>query len=176
KAFLKKRRITVLWRSPEMKIVLRGCTAALATCAVALLASPRATAQTVFSVVPSTSTAALGSTFVLDVNVSGATDLYGYQFDLAFNPAVLSAMSPTEGSFLSNAGATFFIPGTADNVGGTVPGTADTLLSNVSGVNGHGTLASFDFTAAGTGTSPVTIDNVIALNSGLNNIDVSTVG
>ena len=86
------------------------------------------------------------------------------------------ADSSTEGPFLPSGGATFFIPGTIDNTGGTVAFTADTLLTAISGVTGDGTLASFSFEAIGDGTSDLTLSNVQLLDSNLNPIDVDLSG
>jgi adhesin HecA-like repeat protein len=122
-------------------------------------------------IVDSPSTAAVGDTVTVDVDVSGVTDLYAFQFDLSFDPTILAAESEIEGTFLPGGGTTFFIPGTIDNVGGTIAATADTLLSAVPGVSGDGTLAVLTFTAIGTGTSPLTTSNAIPLDSGLNEID-----
>ncbi|HEV3199328.1 MAG TPA: cohesin domain-containing protein, partial [Bryobacteraceae bacterium] len=63
------------------------------------------------------SSAAVGDIFTVNVNIAGITDLYGFQFDLSFDPAILAAASSTEGPFLPTGGATFFIPGTIDNTG-----------------------------------------------------------
>jgi hypothetical protein len=90
---------------------------------------------------------------------ASVTDLYDYQFDLSFNPAVLQATNILEGAFLPIGGTTFFIPGTIDNAGGNVMFNADTLLTAISGVSGGGTLVVFDFTALAPGTSDLTILN-----------------
>ena len=82
----------------------------------------QAFADTVDVVAPATSPS-VGQTFDVDVNVTGASDLYAYQMDLTFDPTVLSALSVTEGPFLPGGGTTFFIPGTIDNVGGSVTAT-----------------------------------------------------
>src|ERR1017187_8890134 len=79
------------------------------------------------AVQPAAPTVALGQTFTLSVNISGAADLYGYQFDLGFNPTVLQAISVTEGAFLGTGGPTIFLPGTIDNVGGSITANADIL-------------------------------------------------
>jgi hypothetical protein len=111
------------------------------------------------SVSPVSSTASTGSTFAVDVNISSVTDVYDYQFDLSFNPAVLQATSVLEGAFLPTGGATFFVPGTIDNIGGNITFNADTLLAAISGVSGGGTLVVLDFTALAPGTSDLTIPN-----------------
>jgi general secretion pathway protein D len=110
-------------------------------------------------------TVSQGATFSVDVNISGATDLYAFQLDLSFDPSVLSATGVSEGSFLPSGGSTFFLPGTIDNVGGTITSNADTLLGAIPGVSGSGTLIVFDFTALAPGTSIFTIGNEILLDS-----------
>lgn len=137
-----------------------------------------ASAQTAdISVDPTTQTTATGTVVTVDVDISSVNDLYGYQFDLTFNPTILQAVSSTEGTFLPSGGATFFIPGTNDNVGGTVSATADTLLAATPGVSGGGELAVFTFDAIGAGTSTIGIQNEILLDSNINVIpDTTTAG
>jgi Cohesin domain/PEP-CTERM motif len=122
-------------------------------------------AEPVLSIAPASSTVAIGNSFTLDVNVAAVTGLYDYQFDLNFNPTVLQAINLTEGTFLSNAGSTFFLPGTIDNVGGSISFNADTLISSIPGASGSGTLVLFEFTALASGTSDLTISNEILQNS-----------
>jgi hypothetical protein len=138
-----------------------------------LAATPTRTLADTVSIQPSTDNVSLGS-FMLNVNITGVTDLYDWQFDVNFNPAVLSVTGITEGSFLSGGGSTFFLPGTIDNVGGSITFNADTLLGPPPGVNGSGTLATLDFTAIGNGSSPITLANVILQDSSGNNIEFIT--
>jgi hypothetical protein len=133
-----------------------------------------AKADTVLSIQPTSTSASKGNTVTLDVNISGVTDLYSWQFDVDFDPSVLTATGITEGPFLSGGGSTFFIPGTIDNVGGSIAFNGDTLLGPLPGVNGSGTLAILSFTAIGSGSSPVDPANEILLDSKGNNIDFST--
>src|SRR5262245_25360222 len=101
------------------------------------------------SIAPSSKTVTLGQTFTLDIAAT-VTDLYAFQFDLGYDPTVLSANSIVEGSLLPSGGSTFYIPGFIDNVGGTISGTADSLISAVPGVTGTGVLARVNFTALNT--------------------------
>jgi Cohesin domain len=137
-----------------------------------------ASAQTAdISIDPTTQTTSTGTIVTVDVDITNVTNLYGYQFDLTFNPSILQAVSSTEGTFLPSGGATFFIPGTNDNVGGTVAATADTLLTAINGVSGAGELAVFTFDAVGAGTSAIGIQNETLLDSNLNVIpDITTGG
>ena len=54
----------------------------------------------IISIEPPSSTVLPGQAFSINVDVSGISDLYAFQFDIGFNPAVISATSITEGSFL----------------------------------------------------------------------------
>ena len=90
-------------------------------------------------------TETVGQSFTLSVVISEASDLYGYQFDLGFDPTVLKATSVTEGAFLGTGGPTIFLPGTIDNVGGSITANADILNGAVSGVNGSGDLLDVTF-------------------------------
>jgi adhesin HecA-like repeat protein len=116
-------------------------------------------------------TVSQGSSLAVDVNIASVTDLYGFQFDLGFNPSVLMATVVSEGAFLPSGGSTFFIPGTIDNTNGIVAATADTLISAMSGVTGSGTLAVFDFTAIANGATGLTLSNVILVDSNGNLIN-----
>ncbi len=130
-----------------------------------LFAASAALQAGTISVLPATPSVTVGQSFTLSMQISGATDLYGYQFDLGFNPTVLAATSVTEGAFLPTGGPTIFLPGTIDNVGGSITTNADILNGAVSGVNGSGDLLDVTFQALTSGSSSVQIFNLIALNS-----------
>lgn len=114
--------------------------------------------------------AATGSTFSVDVLAGGVFDLYAFQFDLAWNPALLTVQSVTEGGFLPLAGPTTFDGGTIDNGAGTVSLTFDTLNGAIPGASGDGVLLSVSFTALAEGTSTLQFLNVLALDSSFNDI------
>jgi general secretion pathway protein D len=138
------------------------------TCAGNAQAGP-----TVLEVTPSSLTTS-SSTFSLDIAVTGVSDLYAFQFDLGFDPTILAATSVTEGTFLPGGGATLFIPGAIDNVGGTISSTADTLQGAIPGVSGSGDLAVINFEVLGPGTSTINIFNAQMLDSNLNGLLFTT--
>jgi hypothetical protein len=131
-------------------------------------------ADAVVSVQPVSTTIAPAGTATLDVNISSVTDLFGFQFDVLFGASTLSATSETEGTFLATGGTTFFVPGTIDNVGGSVTNGANTLIGAISGVNGGGTLAILKFTGLVPGTTMVDLANVTLLDSNFNPISFTT--
>jgi general secretion pathway protein D len=136
-----------------------------------MLASPLL-ADTVVSA--GSATVSSGQTFTVPVSISGVSDLFAFQFDLAFDPTILQLQSISEGSFLSSAGSTIFSPGTIDNTAGTATTTADTLTGLGPGASGSGTLADFTFQAIATGTSALTLSGVILLDSNLDDIPFTT--
>jgi cohesin domain-containing protein/PEP-CTERM motif-containing protein len=141
---------------------------------IVLLSPARTYADAVLSVL-TPATVSQGSTFMVGVNISNVTDLFAFQFDLNFNPAVLRANSAAEGTFLVSGGG--FTTGTIDNIGGIVPNNADTLIGAILGVSGAGTLVLFDFTALAQGTSAFTISNVLLFDSTLTNpLNFTTTG
>jgi hypothetical protein len=112
----------------------------------------------------------LSNSFTVNITITGAVDLYAFQFDLGFDPSILQTTSVTEGSFLLSGGATFLVPGTIDNTAGAISNIADTLVGPVPGVNGDGDLINITLNAIGTGTSELTLANQIFLNSTLTDI------
>jgi adhesin HecA-like repeat protein len=141
---------------------------------VALLLLPGTSlADSVNVSVVSPSTVVQGNAFTVAVDIANATDIFAFQLDLSFDPAILQASDVLEGTFLSGGGATFFIPGFIDNTAGTVTFNADTLLSAIPGVNGSGLLLEFDFNAVAPGTSALTIGNLFLQDSQLSPVDGS---
>ena len=134
------------------------------------LAAARADTLAAVSIDPSSTPVIVGNPVNLNVDISNVSDLYAFQFDIGFDPTILSATNTTEGAFLPSGGATFFVAGTIDNVGGTITDTADTLIGAVPGVGGDGVLATLQFQAIGNGTSPITLLNIILLDSNLDEI------
>jgi len=106
--------------------------------AVSLLAVPVALLGGSIGIQPSSVTTMPGQTITLAVQVTNITDLYAWQFDLSFDPTILTAIGITEGGFLDGGDSTttFFIPGTIDNNAGTLTANADALLSAVSAHGG----------------------------------------
>lgn len=132
-------------------------------------------ATPILSIDPPSQEANVGATFSLDVSVANVTDLFAYEFAVAFDPSVLAAQSITEGVFLSSGGSTFFIPGTIDNVGGLISFNANSLIGAISGVNGSGVLAQVNFSTIGVGSSPVNLSGVTLLDSAFQDISVNSI-
>jgi hypothetical protein len=139
-----------------------------------IFTSALANGVTPVSIQPPLSSVGLGTIFDVFVDIADVLDLYAFQFDIGFDPAILSALNITEGSFLQSGGATIFVPGSIDNSAGKITFTVDSLLTAVSGVNGSGTLADLQFQAVGSGVSGINLSNVILLDSLLTDIPLVT--
>ena len=101
----------------------------------------------------------VGDTFTLDLKAENIYDLAGWQFDVAFDPAVLEAVEVKEGDFLkSDGGATFFQRGTIDNRSGKIKGLSAASLSE-DGASGTGPLLSVTFRAKAGGQTPLRLEN-----------------
>lgn len=151
-------------------IILIGITLGIALNVSVVFAVP------IVHIQPSTATVLPGDIFSLDVAISDVVDLFAFQFDLGFDPTILVANSISEGPFLSTGGPTFFIPGIIDNQAGSITFNAGTLLGPIPGVTGSGTLATVSFNALALGESPITLANLILLDSSLSTIPFSTEG
>ena len=102
----------------------------------------------------------VGVPFTLDLIIENVTDLAGWQADIAFNPAVLSAVSVTEGDFLSkDGGSTFFQESSINNTTGEITGLIAARTTGGS-VSGTGVLLSIIFEAQATGEDFLRFRNV----------------
>ena len=107
----------------------------------------------------SESTIHQGDIFTLDISAENVHDLAGWQFDIAFDPAVLEAIEVSEGDFLKPEGrTTFFKKGRIDNATGEIAKLSSAKLSE-GGVSGTGTLLSVTFTAKTAGQTQLRLEN-----------------
>ena len=95
-------------------------------------------------------------TFTLDIRAENVFDLAGWQFDIAFDPAALEAISVSEGNFLkADGGTTFFQSGSIDNASGKITGLSAARFSG--GVSGVGTLLQVRFKAKSAGETQLAL-------------------
>ena len=118
---------------------------------------------TAVSVNPQEVRCPVGENFTIEIEISNVTDLYGWEVRLKWNVTVLEALEVNEGNFLKNGGQTFFTYKLNNTVGYVI---ADcTLLGDVAGVNGSGTLATIKFYTKRIGESPLDLYNTTLINS-----------
>ena len=101
----------------------------------------------------------IGDTFSLDISAETVFDLAGWQFDIAFDPAILEAINVSEGDFLKTGGSTaFFQGGKIDNAAGKITGLNAARLS-AQGATGTGSLLQVNFKAKSGGEAKLTLQN-----------------
>ena len=99
----------------------------------------------------------VGQTFTLHLSAEEVKGLAGWEFDLKFDPAALSATRVSEGSLLKTGGAaTFFRKGTIDNQAGTITGLSGSRQA-AGGVTGAGRLVSVTFRVKAVGETRVRV-------------------
>ena len=99
-----------------------------------------------------------GDTFTLDILAEDVLDMAGWQFDIAFDPAILEAISVSEGNFLKTGGTTFFQGGSIDNANGKIGGLSAARLST-QGVTGTGVILQVRFKAKSGGETELALQN-----------------
>ena len=100
-----------------------------------------------------------GDTFTLNIRAENVFDFAGWQFDIAFDPAVLEAIDVSEGDFLKmDGGTTFFQSGSIDNAAGKIGGLSAARLSP-QGASGTGTVLQVRFKAKSGGETELALQN-----------------
>lgn len=148
---------------------LRLASHAVGACALALAFLSPAQAAPVLEM----STVASATGIALTVRARDVVDLYGYQFTLNFDPALLRAVAGTEGTFLQSTGATtFFDAGSIDNLGGSISFVLGGLIGPLAGVDGSGELATFSFDVQHSGLASFSFSDLGFLDSNLADIAI----
>ena len=101
----------------------------------------------------------IGDTFEFDVRAENVSDLAGWQFDIAFDPAALEAINVSEGDFLkTDGGTTFFQSGRIDNTAGKITGLIAGRISE-GGVSGSGSVLQVRFKAKSESETELALGN-----------------
>ena len=101
----------------------------------------------------------IDDTFTFDVRAENVSDLAGWQFDIAFDPAILEAVDVSEGDFLkTDSGATFFQRGHIDNAAGKITGLSAARITDRE-VSGTGTILQVRFKAKIGGETELALGN-----------------
>ena len=129
-----------------------------AVAAVLINFAPLAQATPV--VTAGTAVVKIGESFSVPITISDAVNLMSWQFNLAYDPVVLSAQSIAEGPFLASTGATLFGSGVIDNDSGLLSLATDSFVDFALPPSGGGTLAVITFKALANGLSPLTLSSV----------------
>jgi len=112
-----------------------------------------ASSSTSISITPEVTRTLLHSSLNVNLSISEVTDIYLWAVTLEWNSTILDLLDYSEGSFLQQGGQTTFLAGEITT--GKIEGLTCSLLGPVSGVDGNGPLASFQFNATVTGTTSI---------------------
>jgi len=99
---------------------------------------------------------AKGSTFTVNVMLSGGQNVYSVPVQLSYDPNQLQVVNVSNGGFLSQDGQAVALVHRDDPTTGTLQVTA-TRPPGVGGVSGQGAVVTLTFMAKGTGQSALTI-------------------
>lgn len=129
----------------------------------------------------------LGDTFTIDVAVDPQDNsVYGAQYDLAFNPAILRFVEQTKGNFLSQDGADTIVVVNRLNDESQMLEYGETRMGAKDGVTGAGLLARITFEVVSAGSTDLLLSGVIladphagaidgvVLNNGTVNVETTT--
>jgi hypothetical protein len=104
---------------------------------------------------PPALTREMNQSFRVDISIDDVVDLYGWEFKLGWDATLLEALNITEGGFLKSQNDTLFVI-SINNTEGYLR-AACTLISNIPGVNGTGTLATVEFNPKSYGESSLNL-------------------
>ena len=135
-------------------------------------AQPSPTGSGSFLFDPSTITQAKGSTFTVNVMLSGGQNIYSVPVQLTYDPNQLQLVNVSNGGFLSQDGQAVALVHRDDPSTGTVQITA-TRPPGAGGVSGQGAVVTLTFMAKGTGQSALTITRGGARDPGMQPIAMS---
>src|SRR6202171_5367426 len=121
---------------------------------------------------PPTITAAKGNTFVVNLMISGAQNVYSVPVQMNYDPAKLQLVNVSNGGFLSQDGQAVALVHREDETTGTLQITA-TRPPGAGGVSGQGAVVTITFQAKASGQTPLTITRGGARDPSLQAITVN---
>jgi general secretion pathway protein D len=121
---------------------------------------------------PGEITATKGGTFVVNLLISGATNVYSVPVQMNYDPAKLQLVNVSNGGFLSQDGQAVALVHREDETTGTLQITA-TRPPGSGGVSGQGAVVTLTFQAKASGQTPLTITRGGARDPGQQAITVN---
>jgi len=115
---------------------------------------------------------AKGNTFAVNLQISGAQNVYSVPVQMNYDPAKLQLVNVSNGGFLSQDGQAVAVVHREDETTGTLQITA-TRPPGAGGVSGQGTVVTMTFQAKASGQTPLTITRGGARDPALQSIPVN---
>jgi len=123
-------------------------------------------------ITPEESTANIGETFTVNVNISDAEGVFSWEIKVRFDPTILVVSDYESGGFLEQAGSTLPIKFVNYSYMGYV--ILGLTLSQPGSANGNGTLAKITFKVLSPGYSPIKLYDTLLYNEELTEIPHKT--
>ena len=105
----------------------------------------------------------MGSTFVVDVTISGAQNVFSVPLQLNYDPKILQLLNVSNGPFLGRDGQPVALVHRDDNASGTLQMTG-TRSPGANGIGGSGSVFTLTFMAKAAGQSLLNISRASALD------------
>ncbi len=121
---------------------------------------------------PGVITAVKGKTFAVNLQISGAKNVYSIPVQINYDPSKLQLVNVSNGNFLSQDGQTVALVHREDDTLGNLQVTASRPPGS-GGVSGGGTVVTLTFEAKASGQTPLTITRGGARDPGLQAIAVN---
>ncbi len=134
--------------------------------------NPGVTSAANFIFEPAEINAVKGNTFAVNLQISGAQNVYSVPVQINYDPNKLQLVNVSNGGFLSQDGQAVALVHREDDTTGTLQITA-TRPPGSGGVSGQGTVVTLTFQAKASGQTPLTITRGGARDPGLQAIAVN---
>ena len=115
---------------------------------------------------------AVGSTFTVNVNLTGAQNVYSVPVQILYNPRVLQVLNVSNGTLLAQDGQTVALVNRDDSMAGILQLTAS-RPPGTAGISGDGTVFTITFQAKGPGQATLSVNRAGVKNASMQNVPAS---
>ncbi len=115
---------------------------------------------------------AVGSTFTVNVNLSGAQNVYSVPVQILYNPRVLQVLNVSNGPLLAQDGQTVALVDRDDSMAGILQLTASRPPGSA-GVSGDGAVFTITFQAKAPGQATLSVNRAGVKNASMQNVPAS---
>ena len=115
---------------------------------------------------------AVGSTFTVNVNLTGAQNVYSVPVQLFYNPRVLQVLNVSNGTLLAQDGQTVALVNRDDSMAGILQLTASRPPGSA-GVSGDGAVFTITFQAKAPGQATLSVNRAGVKNAAMQNVPAS---
>ncbi len=114
----------------------------------------------------------VGSTFTVNVNLTGGQNVYSVPLQILYNPRVLQVLNISNGPFLAQGGQTVALVNRDDSMAGILQLTASRPPGSA-GVTGDGSVFTITFQAKAPGQGTLSINRAGVKNASMQNVPAS---